>query len=153
MTDFQNQKLALLLACKEYVEQRVQTAKQAIASARDAANSDAKSSAGDKYETTREMMNQEINRNEQLLNTAKHMQQILNQINEKRTTVTIQIGNLIETNNGCFFIAISIGELVVRGQSYFVISPESPIGKNLIGRAAKEHFIFNGKNYQIKSVH
>ncbi|HWV74220.1 MAG TPA: hypothetical protein VN040_21020 [Pseudosphingobacterium sp.] len=50
MVDFKKQKLDLLLACNEYVKHRVQTAKQAIASARDAANNDAKSSAGDKPE-------------------------------------------------------------------------------------------------------
>jgi transcription elongation GreA/GreB family factor len=153
MVDFKNQKLDLLLACNDYVKHRVQTAKQAIASARDAANNDAKSSAGDKYETTREMMNQEISRNEQLLSIATHMQQILNRIDEKRSTATIQIGSVVETNNGSFFIAISVGELAVHGQNYFVISPESPIGKNLIGKAVNEDFIFNGKNYQIKSVH
>lgn len=98
-------------------------------------------------------MNQEISRNEQLLSIAMYMQQILNQIDGKRSTATIQIGSVVETNNGSFFIAISAGELAVHGQNYFVISPESPIGKNLIGKVVNQHFIFNGKNYQIKSFH
>ena len=102
MVDFKNQKLDLLLACNDYVKHRVQTAKQAIASARDAANNDAKSSAGDKYETTREMMNQEISRNEQLLSIAMHMQQILNRIDEKKVQRPFRLVAWLKQTTGLF---------------------------------------------------
>lgn len=153
VTEFKRLKSSLLSACNEYVSNRIRTALQAIASAREAANDDAKSSAGDKYETTREMMQQDINRNQQLLATAHQMQQTLAQMNDMRPTQTVRPGSLVETTNGCFFIAISIGEVTVEKNKYFIISSESPLGRNFLGKEAKDYIIFNGKNYRIKSVH
>ena len=48
--------------CIAYVQKRLQEAEHAFRDAEQAANDDTKSSAGDKYETGREMMQQEKNR-------------------------------------------------------------------------------------------
>ena len=48
--------------CMEYAEERISTANEAIKAARDSSNDDTKSSAGDKYETGRAMMQQDIDR-------------------------------------------------------------------------------------------
>ena len=52
----------LYTLCCEYVAQRIAEATQAIADTQEAVNNETKSTAGDKYETSREMMQQEINR-------------------------------------------------------------------------------------------
>ncbi len=146
-------KAALLAACAGYVQERMATAEQAIASARDAATDDTKSSAGDKFETTREMMQQEIGRNEQLLVEARRMEQVLVAGFPGATQEQIRPGSLVETNQGFFFICISIGLLRTGGTDCYVISADSPLGRQLLGKRAGDCLIFNNKTYQIKGLH
>ncbi len=65
------------------------------------------------------------------------------------TSSKIGTGSLIETDNGLFFIAISIGKIKVENKEVFVISPQSPIGKVLINLNGKNDFELNNVKYQI----
>lgn len=138
--------------CIAYVQGRMQASEQAIAEAQQAVNDDTKSSAGDKYETGREMMQQETNRNLAQLNEANKLMVALNLVGFKSTSAKIETGSVVKTNNGDFYVAISAGTLQLEGESYFAISPASPIGLKLKGLQAGDSFILNGKNYQILDV-
>nr|WP_294950319.1 3-oxoacyl-ACP synthase [uncultured Mucilaginibacter sp.] len=145
-------KTALHTLCVAYVKGRMQEAEQAIAEAQQAANNDTKSSAGDKYETGREMAQQETNRNLAQLNEANKLMVALNQVGVKSAAATADTGSLVTTNNGDFYIAISAGSLLLNGKNYFAVSPVSPIGLKLKGKRAGEEFNLNGKTYLISSV-
>jgi transcription elongation GreA/GreB family factor len=138
--------------CVAYVKGRMQAAEEAIAEAQQAANNDTKSSAGDKYETGREMAQQETNRNLAQLNEANKLMVALNQVSFKGTSAIADTGSLVTTNNGDFYIAISAGNLLLDGKNYFAVSPASPIGFKLRGKGEGEEFILNSKSYLIKSV-
>jgi hypothetical protein len=138
--------------CFDYVEQRMEAAEQAISEAQQAAKDDTKSSAGDKYETGREMMQQETDRNMAQLNEANKLRVALNAIRTTHGANTADAGSLVKTNNGNFYMAISAGTLSVNGISYFAVSPSSPIGLKLKGLKNGDAFTLNGKNYQILSV-
>src|SRR6478609_11532726 len=71
----------LFNACVEYVNLRIDTSKQAMADAQESANAEEKSSAGDKYETGRAMMQIERDKAAQQLHEAIKRQQGLDQIN------------------------------------------------------------------------
>ncbi|MGK6352059.1 3-oxoacyl-ACP synthase [Parapedobacter sp. DT-150] len=145
-------KAALLAACKQYVAQRLANAQQAIASASDAAADDTKSSAGDKFETTREMMQQEIGRHQQLLAEAQRMAQVLAALNARPQTGPAKLGSLVETSRGTFFLAISAGRLDIGGQAFWAVSTASPMGHQLIGVEAGDHVVFNNLEYVIHQV-
>jgi len=145
-------KASLLAACAQYVSQRLDNALQAIASATEAATDDTKSSAGDKFETTREMMQQELNRHRQLLADAQRMEQALANLDIGIHTGPAKPGSLVETSHGMFFIAVSVGKLQIDWVTYWAISPVSPLGRQLIGTKAGEQVHFNGTNYLIKSI-
>ena len=66
--------------CCEYVTERIAEAMQAIADTQEAVNNETKSTAGDKYETSREMMQQEINRDASRLYEMKKLQAALHLI-------------------------------------------------------------------------
>jgi predicted transcriptional regulator len=149
MTDIKEKLHAL---CVAYVQTRMQAAEQAIAGAQQSANNDTKSSAGDKYETGREMAQQETNRNLGQLNEANKLMVALNRISTKNTPAKAEPGSLVLTNNGNFYISISAGNLLLNGQNYFAVSPVSPIGLKLTGRLSGDEFILNGKTYQISAV-
>ncbi len=105
--------------CVNYVKNRIDTATFAIKSAQQAANDETKSSAGDKYETGRAMMQQEINSNQAQLNEANKLLVALNHINGSAISKTADAGSLVITNNGKFYIAISAGTLMVNGEAFF----------------------------------
>lgn len=145
-------KTSLLAVCQRYVDERIANAHQAIVSASDAAADDTKSSAGDKFETTREMMQQEIARHQQLLADAERMNQVLTSLDARPQSGPAKLGSLIETNRGTFFLAISAGRLEVNGNTYWAVSTASPIGSLLVGMQAGSLFTFNNMEYVIKQV-
>jgi transcription elongation GreA/GreB family factor len=147
-----NLKSELYNQCLDYVQKRMEAAQLAINEAQKASNDDTKSSAGDKYETGREMMQQETNRNMGQLNEANKLKIELNKIYPNSVSDKADIGSAVITNNGNFYIAISAGLLKVKNETYFAISPASPIGSKLKGQKAGDEFKLNDKTYQIKHV-
>ena len=139
--------------CTGYVRQRIETARLAIHVAQTSANEETKSSAGDKYETGRAMMQLEVEQNAQQLAEALKLKQALDQINPTLATSSAQQGSLVTTNHGDFYIAVSIGQMTVNGKQYVAISPVSPLGVKLMNGKAGTSFVFNGKNYTIENVY
>ncbi|MDB5014682.1 MAG: transcription elongation factor [Daejeonella sp.] len=148
-----NIKKTLYNLCLDYVNQRIETAGNAIKSARESANDDTKSSAGDKYETGRAMMQQEIDNNQLQLNEAKKLKAVLDQINPEKECDTVQIGSLVITNKCNFFISVSAGQLKVDGSIYFAVSSISPIGTRLMRLQIGSELNFNGKDFKIIEIH
>ena len=138
--------------CLEYVQQRMDAAQLAIDEAQKAANEETKSSAGDKYETGRAMMQQETGRNRQQLEEINKLKVALNRVSPAQQSATVEPGSIVITDQGNFYIAISAGALRVGGETYFAVSPASPIGLLLAGKRAGEKIMLNGKPYAITMV-
>ncbi|WP_379089858.1 3-oxoacyl-ACP synthase [Pedobacter sp. UC225_65] len=145
-------KSSLYQLCLNFIEERIQTAETALKQAREASNDDTKSSAGDKYETSREMMQQDIDRNKRLLIDAEENQKVLTSIKDTPYSETARNGSLVYTDQGNFYLSISAGQLHLGNDVIFAISAVSPIGKLLLGKQKGNQFDFNGKKYQIKEV-
>jgi len=138
--------------CVAYVQNRMHEAEDAFRAAEQASNDDTKSSAGDKYETGRAMMQQEKDRNTIQLNEANKLMVALNLIGTKTTSATVETGSLVITNNGSFYLAISAGILQIDSVNYFAVSPASPIGMKLKGLKTGDGFDLNGKQYIIENI-
>lgn len=139
-------------ACVNYVRKSMDAAELGIKEAQKASNEDTKSSAGDKYETGRAMMQQETNRNLTQLNEANKLMVALNRISTNGIGIKAETGSVIVTNNGNFYLAISAGSLSVDGKTYFAVSPASPIGALLMGKTVGNSFNLNGKLYVVQAV-
>lgn len=146
-------KIALFDIALNYVKERIDTAESALANNRSDLDKDTKSSAGDKYETSREIVQQEVIRNELLLGDAREMETTLSKINIDHKFETIQNGSLAVTNKGTFFFAVAGGKFEYEKKDYFIISINSPLGQVLKDKKAGEKAIFNGQNYGIKEVY
>lgn len=137
----------------DFVLQRIDTAETALKQAQEASNDDTKSSAGDKFETTREMMQQDIARNKNLLFDGQQNLQLLSSLESVPAAGdTVRNGSLVYTSKGIFYISISAGQLNVEDQLVFAISAASPIGQLLIGKKAGESFSFNQNAYTIEDI-
>lgn len=151
--DMSDLKKQLHQLCADHVQKMIDTAQQAILSAQQSAGEETKSSAGDKYETGREMMQQETNRNMAQLTEANKLKVALSQVNANApSSGTVQAGSLVITDNGKFYIAISAGALMLNNDTYFAVSMASPIGAQLRGKGVGEKVSFNNKVYRIQSI-
>ena len=115
-------------------------------------SSETKSSAGDKHETGRAMLQLEMEKAGQQLAAVQQMQQTLAKINTLSSSANIALGSVIKTSSACYFLSISAGKLKDKETVYFAISSSSPIGKLLVGKKAEDTFTWNGKEITIDSV-
>lgn len=148
-----NFRKALYTACLQAVESRIQHAEEALAQARDASRDETKSSAGDKYETTREMMQQDIDRNSRQVYEAKKLAFQLEQIRDAEIGGKVVPGALVKTSRAWMYIAVSIGKLQIGQLSVFVISPASPVGQALSGKKVGDEFALNGVYQTIEAIY
>lgn len=138
--------------CLNSVLKRIEEVELALADADSSLADDTKSSAGDKYETSREMIQQDINRYQSQLAVAIKDLDILNKIDHIQTFDHIGLGSLIQTDLGIYFISISIGLIKIGQDNIFVISPISPIGSVLIGKKVGDIISFNNKEQKIVNI-
>ena len=114
------------------------TLQQAI----DSRNSDTKSSAGDKFETSREMAQIEIHKIEvQILKTQQFISDLLSNVTQ-----------FINTDKGSFLIAIPFGKLTINNSEVFCISNSAPITKDLLNTEISVNFNFGGVVYTVIDI-
>lgn len=138
--------------CLAYVQERIDACQAAIRAAQESANSETKSSAGDKYETGRAMAQNERDRNAIQLQQARQLQGELQRINPALPCDTVRPGALVRTSMGIFYLGISAGKLTVEGQDYFAVSAAAPVAATLAGKRGGEAAMFNGKPVQIIGI-
>ena len=148
MPDFKSK---ILLECKRIIAEKTDQLTSALNDITESSNSESKSSAGDKHETSKAMMHIEQEKLSNQLSEVKTQKNELDKITFQ-TSTKINTGSLVETNKGLFFIAVSIGKIKVEGKEVYVISNLSPIGKQLIDNGIKGNFELNSVSYQIISV-
>lgn len=138
-------------ACERFVNRRLETVSKVMSSGRDSLNSETKSSAGDKHETGRAMIQLEMEKAGQQLQNIQAMQTTLNKIGLDSSDVA-RLGSLVHTNKGQYYLSISAGSLHIADQNYFAVSLSSPIGKFLLGKRAGDTEILNGMSIKITAV-
>ena len=114
--------------------------------------SESKSSAGDKHETGRAMLQLEREKlGEQIKETERNLKLLLpleNHVSSK----TITIGSVVRTDQLSYYIAVSTPALEIDKTTYYCISALSPIGKLLLGKKVGETISFNHKTSSITEV-
>lgn len=116
-----------------------------------ASNNDTKSSMGDKYETGREMLQQEINNLQRQLNEVLNQQAVLQKITSDPSE-KVQNGALVKTDKGLFYVAVSMGEIIFENQKIMTVSAESPLVKIMYNKKAGEYFIVNTIYQTIENI-
>lgn len=149
MSDLKTQ---LFKLCLEAIEERIAHAKEALDLAQESANNESKSSAGDKHETGRAMAQLEAEKATAQLNENMELKAALQRIDSTHQSETVIMGSLVVSKTARFLMAVSAGKLMLDGTVYFAISPESPIGKLLLGKKKGDSVSFNGITHEILEV-
>ena len=145
-------KTRLHALCLTYVHQRLAAIQAAINAAQESANSETKSSAGDKYETGRAMAQNERDRNLVQLQQARQLLAEIQRINPELPCDAVRPGALVQTSMGWFYLGISAGKLPLDGTDYFAVSAAAPVAAALVGKRAGEAVDFNGKSVRVLAV-
>jgi len=138
--------------CKRHLENKIDSLNSIIKEVSESSNSESKSSAGDKHETSKAMMQLEIEKLGTQLKEAEGQLAEFEKINFTKNFQNIEQGSLVETNKGYFLIASSIGKITVDEKTVFVISAKSPLALKLIGSKQKDTVMFNDVFYSIQSI-
>lgn len=145
-------KQKLHAACEASLGKRLDDIKLALAEAQEAANQETKSSAGDKHETGRAMMQLETEKLSRQLQEILNEQQALKMIRHEQTYQVVDKGSLVTTNLLRLYIAISAGRLVVDENEYYAISINTPLGMALKGKKSEDTVIFQNKKHEILQI-
>lgn len=116
------------------------------------AANDSKSSAGDKHETGRAMMQQAQEQLGKQLQEAEMKRASLARIQTQTTTETIGEGSLVITNENVLLLAAPLGKIHIEEKDIFVISMQSPLAQALKGKKSGDTIIFQQKQINILSV-
>jgi hypothetical protein len=144
-------KKEVINTCKTILEQRILAATQAMNTAQESANSEDKSSAGDKYETSRAMGHLDRDMNAKQMFIAKIELAELLKITDAHCEFVTK-GALVKCKDFYFFVAVGIGMIKVNGLSIGVVSPESPIAKTNWHKKQGDQIIVSGQSKPILSI-
>ncbi|KKO06066.1 hypothetical protein LCGC14_0070790 [marine sediment metagenome] len=139
--------------CVLFVSDRLTRIQHQIKELETALSSETKSSAGDKHETGRAMIQLEREKLGQQLAELEKTQQLLSKVPKNRDVKTVGLGSLVVTDSFIYYVAISAGEFKNELKSVYCISAATPIGKLAFGKLVGDTFSFNGKSLTIVSIH
>ena len=147
-----NIKQQLYNTCLDRLQSQINTLGKAMERIQAAKNNETKSSAGDKYETGRAMMQMEEDKITTVLNETYTKLHQLQHLNIQKPSDRIQMGSLVITSLRHYFIGVSMGRVALEGKLYFCISPEAPLAKGLIGKRVGEKVVFNGNEEEVIEI-
>ena len=142
----------LYLYCEGYVNTRIDRLKKQLEELKASLGSETKSSAGDKHETGRAMLQLEQEKLGKQMYEAEALYKVLQQIPKDNKQEKVALGSLVTTNKHLYYIAVSAGKYEVDHQEVYCISASTPIGKLLLGKQAGDAFLFNGVQQSILDV-
>ena len=147
-----NLKEKLHQLCLDIVNERNANIQRNFASIQEAMLSETKSSAGDKHETGRAMLQLEREKlGNQLLEIEK-VTAILQKVNPTITAKQGSLGAIIYTSQANYFISVSVGEVSANNSTFYAIASNTPIGKLLLGKKVGDTVSFREQVFVIEKV-
>ena len=138
--------------CENYIRKKLKILEKRKNELKLALDSEVKSSAGDKHETgramiqlEREKLGKQILENEQVLKKYISFKKTSNKEN-------VRIGSIVITTDLNFYLSLPAGFLKNDSNIFYCVSPESPIGKLLLGKKVKDEIYFNNKTSTILEI-
>jgi transcription elongation GreA/GreB family factor len=133
---------------RSILEKTLYEARREYVLAKESRDSDTKSSAGDKFETGREMMQREMDKLSALVDNTLNSIAKLDRIADLPASAIISEGSLVETDQDTYYISIGYGKL----EAAYAISIESPLGIELKGKKVGDRVEMRGRIITIKSI-
>jgi hypothetical protein len=138
--------------CYAYVNNRLQSVQNLISEIQESLLSETKSSAGDKHETGRAMLQLEREKAGQQLAEVQKLKETITKIDLTKSSNIVCLGSLVYTTQSNYFISISAGKFTVGNIDFFAISPNTPIGQLLLSKQVGNKVVFRNQNFNITNI-
>lgn len=144
----------ILKKCKDIATSKVQQFEARIAEIKTSTGAETKSTAGDKHETGRAMMQLEEEKAQHQLAVAQsNLAQIISiKALSMGEIKTVRQAALVQLNTGVFFISVPLGKIELHDQSVYCLSWEAPIVQAMKGLKKGDRFAFNDRSFTILEV-
>jgi len=139
--------------CLAFIDNRLLTVKNTMHEIQQSLLSETKSSAGDKHETGRAMLQLEREKAGNQLAEIIKIKENISKISLESSSNKIHLGSIVHTSKANYYIAISAGVIKVDDTVFYAISPITPIAKLLIGKTVNETISFRSQSFTITSIH
>ena len=143
---------SLLDHLAKLLSEQITSLQQQLAEIETSRNEETKSSAGDKFETSREMLQQAANQVQDQLDRTSNMLQYLKQLPHPSQYNHIQEGHLVTTDRGVYFLSVPFGKIKDREPTVYALSVASPLGKLLLGKSTGDSVTFNQRSIAITKI-
>ena len=138
--------------CVQFLEQRQALVEKQAQRLKESLSSETKSSAGDKHETGRALIQLEQEKLSQQVLQIQKDKQVLGRVDLKSNTNNVHLGSLVQTDRSWYFVAISADVFDNGTSRVFCMSVNAPIAKAMIGKKAGDSVVFNGISHTILRV-
>jgi transcription elongation GreA/GreB family factor len=136
----------------DHLDERLISLEKLQEDLRDELTRESKSSAGDKYETSRAMTHLEQEKLLQQQHVFTQMKARLSSLNPDGKHEKIGFGSLVKTTEGWYFLSVALGEILCDDLSVFVLSNAAPLAQILTGKKAGNTLFFQGKEIKVLEV-
>ncbi|MDC0006505.1 3-oxoacyl-ACP synthase [Winogradskyella sp.] len=145
-------KEVLYNTCQAFLDSRLEVIQHAILDIQNALQSETKSSAGDKHETGRAMLQLEREKAGQQLSEIQKLQETLQKIDLQSKSNKVTLGSVVKTSKANYFVAISAGEIKIDNTLYYAISASTPIAKLILSKEINDTITFRDSNFTIIEI-
>lgn len=142
----------LFAHCQHYIKAKQLLLEKQKDALQLALTSESKSSAGDKHETGRAIIQLEREKLGNQIAEVEQNQQKLNTIQNHKSTESVTLGSIVLTDQANYFIAIAADFCELEGKKYYCISPQSPIGVRLLGKKVRDQIEFNARSSTLLEI-
>lgn len=151
--DYTDLKIKINELCLKTVGDRLDMIENNLKDLMDAKQNETKSSAGDKYETGRAMIQ---NQEELFKNQRAQTRQVLDQllkIDPDASCKQVEPGALVVLPSGTYYISAGMGKLEIDQYGFFALSIASPLGQAMKYKKAGDTFTFNQNDIVILNIY
>jgi len=136
----------------QMVNGKINLLQQDLADLKESGANETKSTAGDKHETALAMLQiEQANKRVQLEKVIKQ-KIVIEKINPTIVAAIVVSGSMVKTDKGYLFMSVALGKAVVEEITMTALSPQSPLGSQLMGLKAGDSAVFKHTNYYIESI-
>lgn len=146
-------KKTLLIHCKNHLTDRRSGVQHILDNVAISLREETKSSAGDKHETGRAMLQLERENAGKQLAAIEGLETTFNRIGVEVMKGPVHLGSVVETDGAAYFISIPVGEIIIERQIFYAIGIGSPIGGLLMGKKVGDVVRFRESEITITSIY
>lgn len=138
---------------RQLIDEKISLLSRTLDELKESGSHETKSTAGDKHETALAMLQIEQENTGRQLKEALEQQLLFTKIDITVKTKYIIQGSLVKTNRGWLFLSIAPAKIKLDdGTTVTALSPQSPLGKQLMGLKIKDAAEVNNICYVVEEI-